>query len=45
MIEINQKYIKGIVERFKHPIKIKEYSTVNENYLEKNMIRKSSDEL
>jgi DNA modification methylase len=45
MIEINQKYIKGIVERFKHPIKIKEYSTVNENYLEKNMIRKGSDEL
>jgi len=37
MIEINPKYVKGIVERFKHPLKIPEYPSLAERYINKYM--------
>jgi len=37
MIEINPKYVNGIVERFKHPLRITEYPSPGERYLNKYM--------
>jgi len=33
MIEINPKYVKGIEERFKHPLKITDIASPNKNYI------------
>ncbi|MEM4058805.1 MAG: DNA methyltransferase [Thermoplasmata archaeon] len=37
MIEINPKYVKGIEERFKHPLKITDYPLPNKKYINKYM--------
>ena len=37
MIESNPKYVKGIAERFKHPLKIPEYPSLGERYINKYM--------
>ncbi|MFZ5365711.1 MAG: DNA-methyltransferase [Patescibacteria group bacterium] len=37
MIEINPKYVKGIEERFKHPLKITEQPSLSEEYINKYM--------
>jgi len=37
MIEINPKYVNGIVERFKHPLRITEYPSLGERYVNKYM--------
>jgi len=33
MIEINPKYVKGIIERFKHPLRMAESSSVSKRYI------------
>jgi len=37
MIEINPKYVNGMVERFKHPLRITEYPSLGEKYINKYM--------
>ncbi|MGC8979571.1 DNA-methyltransferase, partial [Caldisericum sp.] len=37
MIEINPKYVKGIEERFKHSLKITEYPSIDERYINQYM--------